>query len=227
MFKLIKSVVLVCAVVVGYLSLSFAADETIDMNDKDTGTPFAVTAPEHCYFVIDNNDLDRTVEIVRNVTTTVFTAQYAAGWYYLVDGTDPTYPHYTTAPATVEVYLKDSLVDNALTVRAWGHESLGSQLLKTWAVNVHPTFVYEGSHFPTLSITKEGVLNAAAQYSPSSGEVKMWGGAIADIPSGYLLCNGAAISRTTYSDLFDAIGVTHGAGDGSTTSACRRWICSG
>lgn len=37
------------------------------------------------------------------------------------------------------------------------------------------------------------------------------------IPSGYLNCNGAAISRTTYADLFAAIGTLHGAGDGSTT----------
>lgn len=36
-------------------------------------------------------------------------------------------------------------------------------------------------------------------------------------PQGYLLCNGAAVSRTTYSALFGQIGVTFGAGDGSTT----------
>ena len=36
-------------------------------------------------------------------------------------------------------------------------------------------------------------------------------------PSGYLKCNGAAVSRTTYADLFAIIGTTHGAGDGSTT----------
>lgn len=35
--------------------------------------------------------------------------------------------------------------------------------------------------------------------------------------SGYLLCNGGAVSRTTYKRLFDAIGTTYGAGDGSTT----------
>lgn len=38
-----------------------------------------------------------------------------------------------------------------------------------------------------------------------------------DIPDGYLLCNGAAVSRTTYKDLFNRIGTTYGAGDGSTT----------
>lgn len=36
-------------------------------------------------------------------------------------------------------------------------------------------------------------------------------------PSGWLLCNGSAISRTTYADLFTAIGTTYGVGDGSTT----------
>ena len=37
------------------------------------------------------------------------------------------------------------------------------------------------------------------------------------IPDGYLTCDGTAISRTTYSDLFAVIGTTYGSGDGSTT----------
>ena len=37
------------------------------------------------------------------------------------------------------------------------------------------------------------------------------------IPDGWLLCNGAAVSRTTYADLFAAIGTAWGTGDGSTT----------
>lgn len=36
-------------------------------------------------------------------------------------------------------------------------------------------------------------------------------------PAGFLVCNGGAISRTTYSALFDVIGTTYGSGDGSTT----------
>lgn len=36
-------------------------------------------------------------------------------------------------------------------------------------------------------------------------------------PTGYLKCNGAAVSRTTYLNLFNTIGTTFGAGDGSTT----------
>ena len=37
------------------------------------------------------------------------------------------------------------------------------------------------------------------------------------VPEGYMHCNGAAVSRTTYANLFSKIGTTYGAGDGSTT----------
>ena len=37
------------------------------------------------------------------------------------------------------------------------------------------------------------------------------------IPSGSLYCNGSAISRTYYENLFRMIGITYGDGDGSTT----------
>jgi microcystin-dependent protein len=37
------------------------------------------------------------------------------------------------------------------------------------------------------------------------------------IPAGFLLCDGAAVSREEYADLFAVIGVTYGSGNGSTT----------
>lgn len=36
-------------------------------------------------------------------------------------------------------------------------------------------------------------------------------------PSGYLMCDGSAVSRTTYSILFAVLSTTYGSGDGSTT----------
>ncbi len=48
-----------------------------------------------------------------------------------------------------------------------------------------------------------------------AGMIMMYGGSAA--PSGWLLADGAAVSRTTYAALFAAIGTTFGAGDGSTT----------
>ena len=38
-----------------------------------------------------------------------------------------------------------------------------------------------------------------------------------NLASPYLLCNGSAVSRTTYSALFTSIGTLYGAGDGTTT----------
>ena len=56
-----------------------------------------------------------------------------------------------------------------------------------------------------------GVLYADAPV----GTIMPYGGAT--VPSGYLLCNGQVVSRTTYAALFAAIGTTYGTGDGSTT----------
>ena len=51
--------------------------------------------------------------------------------------------------------------------------------------------------------------------SNPSGLIAMYGAGTA--PTGWLLCNGAAVSRTTYANLFSVIGTTYGAGNGSTT----------
>jgi microcystin-dependent protein len=64
---------------------------------------------------------------------------------------------------------------------------------------------------PNFSTT---VTNALAALVPS-GTVSQTARATA--PTGYLLCDGSAISRTTYSSLFDAIGTAYGVGNGSTT----------
>lgn len=37
------------------------------------------------------------------------------------------------------------------------------------------------------------------------------------VPNGWLLCDGSAVSRTDYANLYSVIGDTYGAGDGSTT----------
>ena len=47
------------------------------------------------------------------------------------------------------------------------------------------------------------------------GTILPFGGSA--IPNGFLLCNGAAVSRTTYAALFAVIGTSFGSGDGSTT----------
>lgn len=56
---------------------------------------------------------------------------------------------------------------------------------------------------------------SAASSTVPSGAIFPYAGTTA--PSGYLSCDGSAVSRTTYSALFTAISTTYGAGDGSTT----------
>lgn len=47
------------------------------------------------------------------------------------------------------------------------------------------------------------------------GAISEYAGATA--PTNWLICDGSAISRTTYADLFNVIGTRYGTGDGSTT----------
>lgn len=62
------------------------------------------------------------------------------------------------------------------------------------------------------------VVAPAAPVVPSpvpTGGIMAYGAAAA--PSGFLLCDGSAVSRATYATLFGVVGTTYGAGDGSTT----------
>lgn len=47
------------------------------------------------------------------------------------------------------------------------------------------------------------------------GEITIW--ATSSAPTGWLICDGSAVSRSTYSGLFAVLGTTYGVGDGSTT----------
>lgn len=47
------------------------------------------------------------------------------------------------------------------------------------------------------------------------GVISVFAGSVA--PNGWLICDGSAISRSTYSDLFNVIGTTYGTGNGDTT----------
>ena len=69
--------------------------------------------------------------------------------------------------------------------------------------------VADGAEFTEMDLS-----GMAAYYTPP-GVVLPYGGASA--PTGWLLCDGAAVSRTTYAGLFAVIASTFGDGDGSTT----------
>jgi len=66
-----------------------------------------------------------------------------------------------------------------------------------------------------LSVNSEAVNVATLKSFMPAGAIVAYGGVTA--PTGWLLCNGAAVNRTTYADLFTIIGETAGEGDNSTT----------
>lgn len=74
---------------------------------------------------------------------------------------------------------------------------------------------------PTATLGTNTTQIATTQFvlanstSNPSGTILAYAGSV--VPAGYLLANGSVVNRTTYADLFAAIGTTYGAGDGSTT----------
>lgn len=58
---------------------------------------------------------------------------------------------------------------------------------------------------------------SAATFIPAGTILPYVGGANVSPPEGWLYCDGRAVPRSTYGDLFAAIGVTYGPGNGSTT----------
>lgn len=66
-----------------------------------------------------------------------------------------------------------------------------------------------------MSIRQGNNIIAGVEKENLTGFVAAFAGSSA--PNGWLVCDGSAISRNDYADLFAAIGTTYGSGDGSTT----------
>lgn len=84
--------------------------------------------------------------------------------------------------------------------------------------NVHKLDGYHASTTPAayvVPVTNQYGKLDFETFAIPAGLIAAYGGAVA--PSGWLLCNGEAFSRTTYADLFAAIGTSFGGGDGVTT----------
>ncbi len=73
----------------------------------------------------------------------------------------------------------------------------------------YPVHTALNRRFMEVAASINAVLNGLV------GAVLPYGGS--SIPSGWLVCDGAQVSRATYAALFGIIGTTWGAGDGSTT----------
>jgi microcystin-dependent protein len=69
-------------------------------------------------------------------------------------------------------------------------------------------------HVSAEARIKGGLLMPTGSVLPYAGASAVYSGTA---PAGWLLCSGQAVSRTSFVDLFNVVGTTFGAGDGSTT----------
>lgn len=143
--------------------------------------------------------------------TTAFTTAGASGTFTLSATPAP-----TALAANLRFRVKFHAAGNGtdtINVNALGaksikqYDNLGAKINAVIVLNQLADLEYDGVDFVILDPLPVSGLQA--------GEVAFFARNTA--PTGYLKANGAAISRTTYSVLFAAIGTTFGVGDGSTT----------
>ena len=113
-------------------------------------------------------------------------------------------------------------INNALQALA-SNNSGGSSPSTTYAnmlwYNTNSNTLYLRNEGNTAWIEVANVDQGASRFEPVNAvpvaAVNTF--AMSTAPSGWLSCSGTAVSRTTYSRLWTAIGTTYGSGDGSTT----------
>lgn len=91
---------------------------------------------------------------------------------------------------------------------------------QTYTAAAHNIIVEDVIDHETRIVSATNTANSAAASvaaaNPTGSIIEFVNNGVST-PSGYLVCNGQAVSRTTYAALFALIGTTYGSGDGTTT----------
>ena len=87
---------------------------------------------------------------------------------------------------------------------------------QTYTYN-NKVWVYSGTAWVGGTVISALPAGSMQMYAASVTQSTSVGVVTTTAPSGWLLANGDAVSRTTYDSLFSAIGTTYGTGNGSTT----------
>ncbi len=122
---------------------------------------------------------------------------------------------------TIDIKIRIDLSPRQRRIVRWaivsgaviGALGLGVALAQT----TPPTFT-SGEMLAATDLNTMSSAIAALQAQPTGdppGTVVAYAGPV--VPSGWLFCDGSAVSRTTYAALYAAIGTSSGSGDGATT----------
>lgn len=137
------------------------------------------------------------------------------------------YPgQYATAPTWVEIHNDSTDMSGCFGITVGKGERDNSSMVQNYSdVNfsaIHYWLkieILEGETYREINYSQlpsspyaEVAYNA---FAIPAGVIVPFGGE--EVPFGWMLCNGAEVSRTEYANLYNAIGVCWGIGDGSTT----------
>lgn len=167
----------------------------------------------------NNNNFERSVKLSDSDATASLTIPSAsarpnkylgfdgAGNLAALSGTGATIGTIDTANIADDAIEQSKIADNAV-----GADQIAANSVSASEINV----TGNGTSGQYLSADGDGSFTFAdIPTSFVSGMIVPYAGSSA--PTGWLLCYGQAISRSTYASLFSALGTTYGAGDGAST----------
>jgi len=199
-----------------------ARNQTLVFNGSPSGTVTIVAPLQNKWYIIANLTSQSltisatggsiSLTIPPNVTAQCYcdasnVGGSGAGFYSATTGSAGNFTVNGTLSATGVTDTGSLSVGGNLTATA-GTVSLGSG-------SITGTFTAPTQSAGDNSTKLATTAFVANSTSAISGQILMW--PTASAPSGYLLCNGNAVSRTTYAGLYSVIGTTFGTGDGTTT----------
>ena len=127
---------------------------------------------------------------------------------------------YTLTHAVANAQEIEVFVNNVRQEAGVAYTVNGTALSMTGNVASSDSFyvIYQGKALQTVVPPDGSVTQAKLASSVTlipTGMIAPF--AMSTAPTGWIECDGSAVSRTTYADLFTALGTTHGSGDGSST----------
>lgn len=162
--------------------------------------------------VIANDILDDGRQTYRNLIANVATSNTVVSNVVTISSMN-------VEPTIIAAFAKANAANVAFDVANAGFNkantaaSIGSAAFdKANTANVVGSGAFDKAN--SANVVAVSAFNAANTGTPA-GVIMPYAGS--SEPSGWLFCSGNAVSRTTYSGLFSAIGTTYGPGDNSTT----------
>ena len=144
------------------------------------------------------------------LTTTANSYDQTIGSAAMLDSGSNTYPGgiYFISNSVVETLVLNT------AAAALSNLTASQTVPFTWA---SPDQVRVSFKVPIAGWSSNTQMSDSIVWADDVGSITAFGISGASAPIGFLFANGAAVSRTTYAELFAKIGTTFGAGDGSTT----------